>query len=34
MDDQILTLYTKGLTIREIVDTLKEMYGALHLACQ
>jgi len=28
MDDQILTLYAKGLTTREIVDTFKEMYDA------
>jgi len=28
MDDQILFLYAKGLTTREIVDTFKEMYGA------
>ncbi len=28
MDDQILTLYAKGLTTREIVDTFKEMYYA------
>jgi len=28
MDDQILYLYAKGLTTREIVDTFKEMYGA------
>ena len=28
MDDQILTLYAKGLSTREIVDTFKEMYDA------
>jgi len=28
MDDQILTLYAKGLSTREIVATFKEMYGA------
>jgi transposase-like protein len=28
MDDQILTLYAKGMTTREIVDTFKEMYDA------
>ena len=28
MDDQILTLYAKGLTTREIVDAFKEMYDA------
>ena len=28
MDDQIMFLYAKGLTTREIVDTFKEMYGA------
>jgi transposase-like protein len=28
MDDQILTLYAKGLSTREIVDAFKEMYGA------
>lgn len=28
MDDQILTLYVKGLSTREIVDTFKEMYDA------
>ena len=27
-DDQILTLYAKGMTTRDIVDTFKEMYGA------
>lgn len=28
MDDQILTLYAKGLSTREIVAAFKEMYGA------
>ena len=28
MDDQILFLYAKGLTTREIVETFQEMYGA------
>ena len=28
MDDQILTLYAKGLVTREIVQTFKEMYDA------
>lgn len=28
MDDQILALYAKGLSTREIVDAFKEMYGA------
>lgn len=28
MDDQILTLYAKGLSTREIVQTFKEMYDA------
>lgn len=28
MDEQIITLYAKGLSTREIVDTFKEMYGA------
>ena len=28
MDDQILTLYAKGLTTSEIVDAFKEMYDA------
>lgn len=28
MDDQILMLYAKGLSTREIVDTFKEMYDA------
>jgi transposase-like protein len=28
MDDQILALYAKGLTTRDIVDAFKEMYGA------
>ncbi len=28
MDDKILSLYAKGMTTREIVDTFKEMYGA------
>jgi len=27
-DSQILTLYAKGMTTRDIVDTFKEMYGA------
>lgn len=27
-DDQILYLYAKGMTTRQIVDTFKEMYGA------
>ena len=27
-DDQILSLYAKGMTTRDIVDTFKEMYGA------
>ena len=27
-DTQILTLYAKGMTTRNIVDTFKEMYGA------
>jgi len=27
-DDQILCLYAKGMTTREITDTFKEMYGA------
>jgi len=27
-DDQILTLYAKGMTNRDIVDSFKEMYGA------
>lgn len=27
-DDQILCLYAKGMTTRQIVDTFKEMYGA------
>jgi len=27
-DDQILTLYTKGMSTRDIVATFKEMYGA------
>ena len=28
MDDKILSLYAKGMTTREIVDTFKEMYDA------
>ncbi|MFZ6876629.1 transposase, partial [Undibacterium sp. Di27W] len=28
MDDQILALYAKGLSTREIVDAFKEMYDA------
>jgi len=28
MDDQILSLYAKGMSTRDIVDTFKEMYGA------
>ncbi|WP_127471567.1 IS256 family transposase [Thiomicrorhabdus aquaedulcis] len=28
MDDQILALYAKGMSTRDIVDTFKEMYGA------
>ncbi|WP_428637245.1 transposase, partial [Shewanella sp.] len=28
MDDQVLYLYGKGMTTREIVDTFKEMYDA------
>ena len=28
MDEQILTLYAKGLSTREIVETFKQMYGA------
>jgi len=28
MDNQILALYAKGMTIREIVATFKEMYDA------
>ena len=28
MDDQILTLYAKGLSTRDIVDMFKEMYDA------
>lgn len=28
MDDQILSLYAKGMTTREIVDTFKELYDA------
>ncbi|MEJ1959960.1 MAG: IS256 family transposase [Nitrosomonadales bacterium] len=28
MDDQILSLYAKGMTTREIADTFKEMYDA------
>ena len=27
-DSQILSLYAKGMTTRDIVDTFKEMYGA------
>jgi len=28
MDDQILSLYAKGISSRDIVDTFKEMFGA------
>lgn len=28
MDDQILSLYAKGMSTRDIVDTFREMYGA------
>ncbi|BBF77800.1 transposase [Acinetobacter pittii] len=28
MDSQILSLYTKGMTTRDIVATFKEMYDA------
>lgn len=28
MDDKILFLYAQGMTTREIVKTLKELYGA------
>lgn len=28
LDDQILTLYAKGMTTREIVEAFREMYGA------
>jgi len=28
MDDQILSLYAKGMTTREIVETFRELYGA------
>ena len=28
MDDKILSLYAKGMSTREIVETFKEMYGA------
>ncbi|VAX03283.1 Transposase [hydrothermal vent metagenome] len=28
MDDQILTLYAKGMSTRDIVDAFQEMYGA------
>lgn len=28
MDDQILSLYAKGMSTRDIVDTFQEMYGA------
>jgi putative transposase len=28
LDDQILSLYAKGMTTREIADTFQEMYGA------
>jgi len=28
MDDKILSLYAKGMTTRDIVDTFKDMYGA------
>jgi transposase-like protein len=27
-DDKILTLYAKGMTTRDIVDTFQSMYGA------
>jgi len=28
LDDQILSLYAKGMTTRDIADTFHEMYGA------
>ena len=28
MDDQILSLYSKGMSTRDIVDAFQEMYGA------
>jgi len=28
MDDNILSLYAKGMTIREIIEIFKEMYDA------
>ncbi len=28
MDDKIIFLYAQGMTTREIVTTIKEMYGA------
>ncbi len=28
MDEQILHLYAKGMSTRDIVDTFEEMYGA------
>ncbi|MDP5211425.1 transposase, partial [Microbulbifer sp. 2205BS26-8] len=28
MDDQILALYARGMSTRDIVDAFKEMYGA------
>ena len=28
MDDQILALYAKGMTTRDIASTFKELYGA------
>ena len=33
-DDKILTLYAKGMTTRDIVDTFEEMYGASISATQ
>jgi putative transposase len=33
-DDKILTLYAKGMTTRDIVDTFEEMYGAAISATQ
>ena len=33
-DDKILTLYAKGMTTRDIVDTFEEMYGATISATQ
>jgi len=33
-DDKILTLYAKGMTTRDIVDTFQEMYGATISATQ